>query len=148
MNKYSISASPHRASATRFRAPLSRQREAYIGSVPMTILGRQVPPWAAGAHDPENLLDEPTIVIRHTALIIDLARQEIFNALPLIISTPLSVKPDSVLSRSGAAAIAPEQAQKARRESLDKLFDQQLAVEQAIEISLIAPRMQHRSYFV
>lgn len=36
-------------------------REAYIGSVPMTVLARQVPPWASGAHDPENRLEEPTI---------------------------------------------------------------------------------------
>lgn len=41
-----------------------------------------------------------------------------------------------VLSRSGAAAVTPEQAPKARREILDKLVDQQLAVEKAIEKKL------------
>lgn len=42
-----------------------------------------------------------------------------------------------VLSRSGAASsITPEQAPKVRREILDKLVDQQLAVEQAVEKKL------------
>jgi EpsD family peptidyl-prolyl cis-trans isomerase len=41
-----------------------------------------------------------------------------------------------VLSRSGAAAVSSEQAPKFRREILEKLIDQQLAVEQAIEKKL------------
>lgn len=41
-----------------------------------------------------------------------------------------------VFSRSGAGAITPEQAPKARREILNKLVDQQLAVEQALEKKL------------
>jgi len=70
-------------------------REAYIGSVPMTVPGRQVPPWPSAAHDPENRLDKPTINLGRTIWILDLARQEIFNAFPLIISKHLSVHPDS-----------------------------------------------------
>lgn len=45
-----------------------------------------------------------------------------------------------VLSRSGAGNVTPEQAPKVRREVLEKLVDQQLAVEQAIEKSLTARR--------
>lgn len=41
-----------------------------------------------------------------------------------------------VLSRAGANAASPEQAPKMRREVLDKLIDQQLAVDQAIEKKL------------
>lgn len=41
-----------------------------------------------------------------------------------------------VLGRSGAGAVSPEQAPKVRREILDKLVDQQLAVEQALEKKL------------
>lgn len=41
-----------------------------------------------------------------------------------------------VLSRSGAGNVTPEQAPKVRREVLEKLVDQQLAVEQAIEKKL------------
>lgn len=41
-----------------------------------------------------------------------------------------------VLTRSGAGAVTPEQAPKVRREILDKLVDQQLAVEQAVEQKL------------
>lgn len=41
-----------------------------------------------------------------------------------------------VLTRSGAGAASPEQATKLRREILEKLVDQQLAVEQAIEKKL------------
>jgi len=70
-------------------------REAHIGSVPMTVLGRQVPPGASGTHDPENGLDELTIVLGRATRILDLARQVIFNAFPLIISKHLSVHPDS-----------------------------------------------------
>jgi hypothetical protein len=70
-------------------------RQAYIGLVPMTVLGRQIPPWASGAQDPENRLDEPANVLGLTTRIGDLARQEIFNAFPLIISKHFSVHPDS-----------------------------------------------------
>ena len=41
-----------------------------------------------------------------------------------------------ILGRSGAGAVTPEQAPKVRRETLDKLVDQQLAVEQAVEKKL------------
>lgn len=41
-----------------------------------------------------------------------------------------------VLGRSGAGNVSPEQAPKVRREVLEKLVDQQLAVEQAIEKKL------------
>ncbi len=41
-----------------------------------------------------------------------------------------------VLSRSGITGITPEQAPKLRREILEKLIDQQLAVEQAVEKKL------------
>lgn len=41
-----------------------------------------------------------------------------------------------VLSRAGASALAPEQAAKLQREVLEKLVDQQLAVEQATEKKL------------
>ena len=41
-----------------------------------------------------------------------------------------------VLGRSGAGAIPPEQAPKVRREILEKLIDQQLAVEQALDKKL------------
>ena len=41
-----------------------------------------------------------------------------------------------VLGRSGAGAVSPEQAPKVRKEILEKLIDQQLAVEQAIEKKL------------
>lgn len=44
------------------------------------------------------------------------------------------------LSRINAAALTPEQASKARREVLNKLIDQQLAVDQAVERSLTVRR--------
>ena len=46
-----------------------------------------------------------------------------------------------VLSRSGAGAVSQEMAPKVRRQVLDRLIDQELAIEQALERSLTVRQM-------
>lgn len=80
-------------------------READVGAMPVAEFGRQVAPRYAGTHDPENRLDEKTIVFRGATRIAGFTRQQMFNATPLIISQQLSKHPD-LLERSGCKHIS------------------------------------------
>ena len=60
--------------------------EAHIRPVPMPEFLGQVAPWAAGTHDPQDGLDEAPIVPCSAARIAHLARQQLFNPLPLVIT--------------------------------------------------------------
>ena len=69
--------------------------ESDIRPMPMPELGRQVAPWAARSHDPEDRLDKPPIVLGRDTTITGLARQELLNAFPLVVTQHFSVHPAS-----------------------------------------------------
>jgi hypothetical protein len=52
----------------------------------MPELGRQVAPRAARSHDPEHRLHKPPIVFGRATPITGLARQELLNAFPLVVT--------------------------------------------------------------
>lgn len=66
-------------------------REPHIRPVPVPKLHRKITPWAAGAHDPEHRLDEAPVVLGRAARVAGLARQKVFNALPLVVPQHLSI---------------------------------------------------------
>ena len=80
--------------------------EANVRAMPVAQFARQVSPRTAGAQYPENRLDEKTVVFRRAARIAGLARQEVFNARPLVISQHLSIHPNSA-EKSGYDHISP-----------------------------------------
>lgn len=71
-------------------------REPHIRTMPVSQFCRQIAPRAAGAHAPQYGLDEPPVVFGRAAGIAGLARQQVFNAFPLVIAQHLPVHPDSV----------------------------------------------------
>ena len=60
--------------------------ESHVCPMPMPELDRQVAPRAARSHDPEHRLHKPPIVLGRAPPITGLARQELLNAFPLVVT--------------------------------------------------------------
>ena len=74
-------------------------REALVRTVPQTELRWQIAPRAARARNPQNRLDEQAVVRPTAAAVSDLAGQQSFDLLPLVISKLPSHRTSNLFNR-------------------------------------------------
>jgi hypothetical protein len=74
-------------------------REALVRTVPQAELSWQIAPRAARTRNPENRLDEQPVIRSTAAAVTDLARQQSFDLLPLVISKLLSHRTSNPFNR-------------------------------------------------